>query len=240
MLPVLRRHRDSRVRFPNEIEMQRFAEMIKGRESSVNDVIGFMDGLALSTECTSEPITQNAYYNGYHADTFVSNVFAFGPDGKIFLACINFPGSWNDANVVAPILEDLATRLNGRKICVDQGFPRSGPMSDVLVGPLSQRQVDKLPSSSRADAVRMSNVYTSLRQTSEWGMRGIQATFSRLKAKVPSDSNKRHNVIEACVLLHNFRTERENINQIKEVFSADYEQYCNLSGHERIRRYFRY
>jgi hypothetical protein len=35
---------------------------------------------------------------GYDCDTMVNNVFAYGPDGKVFFATVNFPGSWADGS----------------------------------------------------------------------------------------------------------------------------------------------
>ncbi len=50
-----------------------------------------MDGLALTSECTSELIEQNAMYNGYHSDMMVNNIIAYGPNGKFFFAQSIFP-----------------------------------------------------------------------------------------------------------------------------------------------------
>jgi hypothetical protein len=158
---------------------------------------------------------------------------------KIFIARINFPGSWHDSNVVLPILEHLKERLDGKKICVDQGFPRQGFMEDVLVGPISQRQAELLSDVLRNAVIQRPNIYTSLRQASEWGMRSLQGGFCRLKARVASDENKRHEVIEAIALLHNFRTHHVGCNQITIVFFNDYQQYCYLDGYKRIRRFFK-
>jgi hypothetical protein len=36
---------------------------------------------------------QEKYYNGYHGDTTVNDVFAFAPTGKIIFAAINYVGS---------------------------------------------------------------------------------------------------------------------------------------------------
>jgi hypothetical protein len=72
----LRFHPHARVKFPNNAKMQQFASMIEAREPSVSDVIGFMDGLSLSSQCTDERNIQNAYYCGYDCDTMVNNVFA--------------------------------------------------------------------------------------------------------------------------------------------------------------------
>ena len=73
--------------------------MIRNCKPTVDDVIGFMDGILLATECTSEKITQNAFYSGYQCDAMINNVLGYGPDGKVFIAAINFPGSWVDGSV---------------------------------------------------------------------------------------------------------------------------------------------
>jgi hypothetical protein len=103
-----------------------------------------MDGLALTSECTSELIEQNTMYNGYHSDTMVNNIIACGPDGKVFLCAINFPGSWHDGSITANILPYIWNNIGNYKMCVDQGFPRSGDAHLILVGPISERQAKRL------------------------------------------------------------------------------------------------
>ena len=84
----------------------------------------------------------------------------------------------------------------------------------------------------------MSNVYTSLRQASEWGMRGLQGTFPRSKKRLPSDKDKRRLVIECIIFVHNFRTSIIGQNQIATVFDPEYERVINVHGYDRIRRYY--
>ena len=67
----LRYHPFARISFPNEQKMREYADMIRMREPTIDNVIGFMDGLGLATEMTSERIEQNAYYCGYDCDTMV-------------------------------------------------------------------------------------------------------------------------------------------------------------------------
>ena len=95
----LRNNPNTAVRFPSPDKMQFFASLVCSREPTINDVIGFMDGVSFSTECSSESTTQNAYYCGYDCDTMVNNVLAYGPDGKVFFCALNFPGSWADGSV---------------------------------------------------------------------------------------------------------------------------------------------
>jgi hypothetical protein len=57
----LRFHSLARIQFPSAEKMQLFASMICDREPAVADVIGFMDGVLIATECTSEKMTQNTF-----------------------------------------------------------------------------------------------------------------------------------------------------------------------------------
>jgi hypothetical protein len=103
----LLRHPAARVSFPYADKMAIFARQINLCEPDADDVIGFMDDLSLTSECTLEPVTQNSMYNGYHSDTMVNNVVAYGPDGKVFLCAINFPGSWHDGSITANLLPSI-------------------------------------------------------------------------------------------------------------------------------------
>jgi hypothetical protein len=119
----LKRHLLAQVKFPNADKMERLARQINENEPAVNNVIGFMDGVALQSECTSEKIEQNAMYSGYHSDTMVNNIFVYGPNGKVFLCTINFPGSWHDGSITSNILPYIHNNIGMYKMCIDQGFP---------------------------------------------------------------------------------------------------------------------
>ena len=121
---------------------------------------------------------------------------------------------------------------------MDQGFPRSGEAYGTLVGPVSKRSARRLHRDVRDYLLRISNVHTSLRQASEWGMRGLQATFPRWKKRLPSDHYQRRLVIEAIVLIHNYRTELVGYNQINTVFDPEYVRIQNLQGYDRISQYY--
>jgi hypothetical protein len=88
-------------------------------------MIGFIDGLALTTECTSEAINLNAIYNGYHSDKVFNNIFAYVTKRKVFLCIFNFPGIGHDYSITANILPFIKRSIGNHKMCVDQGFPMS-------------------------------------------------------------------------------------------------------------------
>lgn len=212
--------------------------MVEAREPLVNDIIGFMDGVSFPAECTDDRIDQNAMYCGYDCDTMVNNVFAYGPDGKVFFAAINFPGSWADGSLTARFLNQMKRRMLTYKICVDQGFPRSGDAYGTFVGPITKRAARRLHRDVRDYLLLISNVHTSLRQASEWGMRGLQGTFPRCKKRLPSDPALRRLVIESIVLVHNFRTNYVGYSQIQTVFGPEYVRVENLQGYDRIAQYY--
>ena len=66
----------------------------------VTNVIGFMDGVSLSSECTDERIEQNLFYCGYDCDTMINNVMVSGPDGKYFFAQSTILGVGQMANLL--------------------------------------------------------------------------------------------------------------------------------------------
>ncbi len=41
----------------------------------------------------------------------VNNVFAYGPDGKVFFAAVNFPGSWADGALSSRFLHAIKKKL---------------------------------------------------------------------------------------------------------------------------------
>ncbi len=92
----------------------------------------------------------------------LNNVFAYGPDGKVFFAVVNFPGSWADGSLTARFLHQMKRRIRDYKICVDQGFPRSGDAYGTFIGPAMKRVARRLHRDVRNYLLRISNVHTSL------------------------------------------------------------------------------
>jgi hypothetical protein len=106
------------------------------------------------------------------------------------------------------------------------------------VGPIPKRSARRLHRDVRDYLLKISNVHTSLQQAREWGVRGLQGTFPRLKRRLPSDDNKRRIVLESIVYVHNLRTDIVGKNQIKTVFDPEYERIHSLEGYDRIRQYY--
>ena len=139
---------------------------------------------------------------------------------------------------MARFLSALKQKIGDYKICVDQGFPRSGDAYGTLVGPVCRRAARRLHCDVRDYLLKISNAHTSLWQVSEWGMHGLQGTFPHWKKRLPSNHYQQRLVIEAIVLVHNYRTEMVGFNQINTVFDAEYVRVQNLNGYDRIAQYY--
>ena len=162
-------------------------------------------------QCSSEILEQNKFYNGYKHDTTVNNVLAFAPDGKVIHAAINFPGSWHDSTVCQSLIDLVVEYIGGFCFCVDQGFPRTGLLYDRFVGPISKKARKNLSLLVRDLILAKSNVFTSLRQAAEWGMRGLQGSFSRFKVRLGSNKVKRGLIILSIL----FSSEEHLMNALR-------------------------
>ena len=215
--------------------------MVALREPLIRNVAGFVDGCSIKIQCTSETAIQNAYYDGFVCDTTVNNVFLFSPEGKIVHAAYNFPGSWHDSAVAFDLIETVL-RMGDQGLdyafCVDQGFPRMGRLQCRFVGPYSKQFLRQLDAEIRELLLVRIQRYISLGQSAEWGMRGLQGSFTRLKSRLTSNSRMQKLIFETILLNNNFRTTYVGFNQIATVFNPHYDQYINLDGYVRIARYF--
>lgn len=227
-----------KIKMANPAERQTYAHMIQAREPLIHNCIGFIDGLAVPIECSDDVDEQDTFYNGYHHDTTCNSVFAFAPTGKIIFAAINHPGSWHDATVCKDLIQWAINNLGDHVFCVDQAFPRSGQLYGKFVGPMSASKRRKLSPVLREALITLHNLYTSLRQAAEWGMRAMEGTFARLKSRLTSNYRKRHMILLSIALLTNLRVELVGLNQIATVFNPEYEQIIKLDNYDRIARYF--
>lgn len=235
---LLEQNKHAKIQFPKRNKMYQLAALVQRREPEIHNVIGFVDGLAIPVRCSEDEKMQSANYSGYHHDTMINNVFAFSAEGMIIFACLNFPGSWHDGQVCVSLVNHAQCHLGDFAMCVDQAFPRKGLMTGKFVGPLSRRTRRRLSDIVKENLMRLHSRYVSLRQGSEWGMRGLQGTFARLRVRLSEDQNKRYQLLYCIALLHNFRTYYVGLNQIATVFNYHYEQFTNFDGYDRIARYF--
>ena len=60
----------------------------------------------------------------------------------------------------------MVENIGEYKICVDQGFPRTGDLLNTFIGPISRRARSNLSVDNRREVISQHNKYVSLRQSS--------------------------------------------------------------------------
>lgn len=251
---MLRRLPEAQITWPNEADFQLYSDLISSKHPLLVGAFGFVDGLNLPVQTAANPTVENFTYNGWTCEHYISNIFAFAPNGRIIFAVLNAPGSYHDAKIAQPLYDKLLNRTpEGSFILSDTAFPRLAPwMKNKIRAPI--KDGDRLPDDpmERLQMKRMSEHVTSARQAAEWGMRSLQGSFGRLKVPLPiNDHRWRRNILEVCSMLHNVRTVRVGINQIRTVYEAvwleggkdEYEEFAELCfgrlvDNDRIRQFY--
>ena len=78
------------------------------------------------------------------------------------------------------------------------------------------------------DEMEIAKDATSMRQSSEWGMRAFQASFPRIKDRISLElRGQRKLMMKLMVLLYNLRTRRVGINQILNVYMPSLSEDVN-------------
>ena len=109
LLFTLRRMKEARTHWPVDDEFQEYNDLVLARHPLLVGAFGTMDGLNLPVQTSQDQEIENATFNGWLQDHFISSVFAFGAEGmprnlceimKLFLMpfrshyCMQFECTW--------------------------------------------------------------------------------------------------------------------------------------------------
>ena len=200
-------------------EVENYTEMVANKYPSLQNVWGAMDGLKVMLEAAGEDVVQNMYYNGLKCDHYISNLFLFLAGGKICAAYFNAPGTVHDSTMAT--MSGIYKKVDqiyvetGAKVVVDSAFGKTERSSLIksFANNVDQNGCRRQRSSVNRDA-------TSVHQLSEWGMRGLQGSFPRLKDRIPwEDRGERKLLLQLVIYLFNYRTESVGLNQITLVYN---------------------
>ncbi|KIY48375.1 hypothetical protein FISHEDRAFT_65761 [Fistulina hepatica ATCC 64428] len=221
LLETLRGLPEATIHWLKGEEFQECNDIVIVRHPHLTGAFGTMDGLNLPVQTSVDEDIENATYNGWLHEHFVSLVIAFAATGEIIACQLNAPGSWHDARIARPIYDKLETATpDGYYLVTDTAFPRG---TDRIKGKIRalQKSNERWPRDPAAKqaAKALDNELVSFRQSAEWGMRAIQGSFGRLRIPLPIRNNhRRSNLLESCLRLHQLRTRRVGINQIHSVY----------------------
>ncbi|SJK97335.1 uncharacterized protein ARMOST_00587 [Armillaria ostoyae] len=198
-------------------EFQKHNDLILKQHPLLQGAFGTMDRLNLPVQESHDTEIENATFNGWLHDYFVSSVFTFGASGEIIACNLNAPGSWHDSRVTQPIYEKLRTEtLEGYYLITDTAFPHD---TDQIHGCIHapMKKGTRLPGNAleRAEMLAFDRQLLSLRQAAEWGNHALQGSFGRPYIPLQiSYHDCRGDLLEICVCLYQLRTWLVGINQI--------------------------
>ena len=139
----------------------------------------------------------------------------FCADGTIPIYCYNVPDTVHDSNIalMGEIYKKLEAvyNLTGAKCTVDSAFTRNTyPFLIKSCKPTLDMTIEGMEITKDA---------TSMRQSSEWGMRAFQSSFPRIKDRIALEyRGQRQLVMKLMILLYNLRTGKVGVNQILNVY----------------------
>ena len=221
----------ARIAIPSIDEIETFKAAFAERHPLLTDCWATMDGLKLYLQSSGNSDIQERFYNGWTHDHYVTSVFCFCPDGTIPIAFFNIPGCVHDSQVAefGKIYDKLENvyRTTGGMCCVDSAFGSVNrkylykSCQDQLGSNAPTRRLRKLDLQKKRQA-------TSARQTAEWGMLTMQASFPRVKDRfVYEERGERRIVLKMFVLLYNMRARMVGINQIRNTYMPHLERDAN-------------
>jgi hypothetical protein len=221
----------ARVSLPSTEEIEEYKAAFMARHPLLQDCWATMDGLKLYLQQAGNTVIQERYYNGWTHHHYVTSVFCFCPNGTIPIAFFNVSGSVHDSQVaeLGRIYQKLETvyETTGGKCCVDSAFGnlerdyllKSG--QDLLGSSAPTRHEQNLEHQLRRKA-------TSARQTAEWGMLTMQASFPRIKDRfIYEERGEQRIVLKMFVLLYNMQARMVGINQIRNTYTRHLNRNAN-------------
>ena len=144
---------------------------------------------------------------------------------------MNAPGAMHDSQIaelggVYNKLKDVFENC-GAKCVVDSAFSRANyPF-------LIKSSQDSLIVTDNFSEIVERRQATSLRQSSEWGMRAFKGTFPRMKDRFPyEERGERKVMLFVFVLLFNIRTRLVGINQLLSTFMPHLSAEANRFLHD--------
>ncbi|KAF9039695.1 hypothetical protein BDZ89DRAFT_945205 [Hymenopellis radicata] len=221
LLATLERMPAAQIKWLKDGQFELNNNLILARHPLLDGAFGSVDGLKLPVQVSIDQEIENATYNGWLHDHFISNILAFSAQGEIIAARINAPGSWHDSRVARPIYEKLLNDTpDGFYLVADTAFPQG---TDAIHGKIkaSIKQGTRLPRDAceRDAMMAFDRQLLSYRQTAEWGMRTMQGSFGRLRVPLPIRYGPiRKTLLEVCMRLFNLRARTVGHNQIRTVY----------------------
>ena len=202
----------AKIEMGSEEKIRLWKDAMAAKYPDLGNVYLAVDGLKLLIQKPGDDRVQNYFYNGWTSDHYVSNLFAFAPDGTIPVCILDAPGSLHDSTMtdfasLFTLLTGVYER-NGGKVVMDSAFARAD--YEIIVKSGQEVRFDL------GENVAWENWQaTSARQYAEWGMHALKGSFPQLHDRFRyEETRERKTMLLTIVLLYNFWANKVGMNQI--------------------------
>ena len=226
LLQVLRNRDDSKIKMPSEQKVAKYIGSIGQLYNGLSDVAYVGDGLKILVEKSGDNAKQNAFYNGWKCDHFITNLFLFAPDGTVIAAILNCPGSVHDSELAKMGVPSIYQKLEdhydkyGAKCVMDSAFAGSG--RPCIIKSIPRERIGMVSETDEEALIYEQSL--SVRQAAEWGMRALQGSMPRLKARWHfEEKDERLIGLTMITHLYNFKANNMDLNQIRSVYWNPYQ-----------------
>lgn len=233
LLQVLRNRAEAKIQMPDQAKLEKYVGSIARLYPSLTNVAYVGDGLKILIEKSSDNVKQNAFYNGWKCDHFITNLFIFAPDGTIIAAILNCPGSLHDSDLARIGVPSIYSKLSshyeqyGTKCVMDSAF--AGKENQCIIKSIPRDRIFLAAQSEEQEAALQDAL--SVRQAAEWGMRALQGAMPRLKARWPYEEKDERLVgLTLITHLYNYKANKMDLNQIRSVYWNPFE--ANIDAFE--------
>ena len=233
LLLLLQARPEAQVSEPTAAERAEYQQAIAEKHPLLGTVYGAMDGLKIPIQEAHDDLVQGRYYNGWLHGHYLTNLLLFTPDGRIRMAWMGAPGSIHDSTMakMGGIYESVERiyREDGGQVAADSAFSQYRSDAIIRSAPTGRDR------SAGAREARMGTIRgqaTSLRQSSEWGMRALQGSFPRVRDVLRFvDEENGENRIILCLFIHlyNWRAVTVGQNQIRSVYMPHLNEIGNTA-----------
>jgi hypothetical protein len=221
LLHILAQREDAQIKLPAEAKLQQYVDCIGNKYPRLTNVAYVGDGLKILLQKAGDNGKQNAFYSGWKTDHFITNLFVFAPDGTIIMCMLNCPGSMHDSELalmgnpsIYQKIDSLYERY-GTKCVMDSAFSTRDRQSIIKS---VQRDAVYITAENVEQALILEDA-KSVRQSAEWGMRALQGSMPRLKARWTYEERDERLVgLTLLVLLYNYKANNMDLNQIRMVY----------------------
>ncbi|KIK81943.1 hypothetical protein PAXRUDRAFT_806059 [Paxillus rubicundulus Ve08.2h10] len=125
LLATLKMIPEAKICWPQPEDFEELSDLVVQCHPRLDGAFGSIDGLKLPVQTSNDDEIENATFNGWLSEHFISSVIVFSSQGVIIAVRTNAPGSWHDSRVAQGIYLSLRMKTPGHYYLVaDTAFPQ--------------------------------------------------------------------------------------------------------------------